>query len=158
VSPWKAAIAAALALLAAPAWAQSAPEPAGLEQRTFTLEKVCYRILLPKGAITMSRIDGFSALQSPRLMRRLHLAPARRIDGRSFAHVKRLRSSAVLRYKVDYNIGEGSFGTAAALEGVLEIGTRVVAVTCSDNDDLYTPRPDWCLAFLHHLEANQDAR
>lgn len=99
----------------------------------------------------MPRVDGFSVSLSQRLMRQLHLRPASRVSNERYVRVEKLSSGTVLRYNVDYDVGGGSGGTEAVLEGVLELGTRILAVTCLDQDELSTPRPEWCLDFLRHL-------
>lgn len=138
-------------LLADRAAAQGAADPPDLRRWDFTLDSVRYQMLLPQRATAMRRGNGFSVSLSQRLMRQLHLRPASRVSHGRYARVEKLSSGAVLRYNVDYDVGGGSGGTEAVLEGVLEIGTHVLAVTCLDQDELATPRPEWCLEFLRHL-------
>jgi hypothetical protein len=98
--------------------------------------------------------DRFSVSMSSRLTRQLHLRPAPRGSEGKYAHVEKLSNGAVLSYNIDRDVSgssAGSGGTEGQLEGVLRIGTRTLAVTCSDQDELFAPKPEWCLQFLREL-------
>jgi hypothetical protein len=128
------------------------PAHAGdLRHWDFTLDGVRYRMLLPERATLMSRSDGFSVSLSSRLMRQLHIRPAPRAGAARHAHAEKLSGGTVLRYNIDRDVGGGSGGTEGRLEGVLQIGTRTLAVTCHDQDEVSPPRPEWCLPFLRDL-------
>jgi hypothetical protein len=88
-------------------------------------------------------------------MRQLHLEPAPRSVGAAYARTERLSNGAVLRYNVDYDVGGGSGGTEGVIEGTLEIGTQVLAVTCHDQREISAPRPEWCLQYLRYLTLRQ---
>ena len=152
MSPMIAVIAVVLScLFAAPGEGQESAAPRDLRRWDFTLDGVRYRILLPQRATPMSRSDGFSVSLSQRLAHQLHLRPAPAGSNGSYARVEKLSGGAVLRYNIDRDVGAGSGGTEGRLEGVLQIGTRTLAVTCSDQDELFAPRPEWCLRFLREL-------
>lgn len=147
-----AVIAVALSfLVAARTGAQDSADPRDLRRWDFTLDGVHYRILLPQRATRMIGNDRFSVSLSARQMRQLHLQPAPRGSDGKYADVEKLSNGAVLRYNIDRDVGAGSGGTEGRLEGVLHIGTRTLAVTCSDQDELFAPRPEWCLRFLREL-------
>jgi hypothetical protein len=138
-------------LLAARAGGQNAADPPDLRRWEFALDGVRYRMLLPQRATRMIQSDGFSVSLSQRLAHQLHLRPAPAGSNGSYAHAEKLSGGAVLRYNIDRDVGSGSGGTEGRLEGVLRIGTRTLAVTCSDQDELFAPRPEWCLQFLREL-------
>jgi hypothetical protein len=138
-------------LLADRAGAQGLADPPDLRRWEFSLENTRYQIMLPGHATAMRRVDGFSVSLSQRLMRQLHIRPAPRGGDTTHAHTENLGDGAVLRYNIDRDVGAGSGGTEGRLDGVLQIGTRTLAVTCSDQDELSTPRPEWCLPFLREL-------
>jgi hypothetical protein len=140
-------------LVAAHGVAQTPADPRDLRRWDFTLDGVRYRIWLPQRATLMSGSDGFSVSLSQRLAHQLHLRPAPAGSNASYAHVEKLSGGAVLRYNIDRDVGGGSGGTEGRLEGVLRIGTRILAVTCSDQDELFAPRPEWCLQFLRELRS-----
>jgi formylglycine-generating enzyme required for sulfatase activity len=52
---------------------------------------------------------------------------------------------------VEDNTGGGTFGRISTLEGRVDIGTRAVSVSCSDQDK-QRPAPEWCIAYLHYLK------
>jgi hypothetical protein len=129
-------------LVAARLQAQDGADPRDLGRLDFTLEGVHYRILLPRRATRMVGSDRLSVSMSSRLMRQLHLRPARRGSDGKYAHVEKLSNGAVLSYNIDRDVSgssAGSGGTEGRLEGVLWIGTRTLAVTCSDQDELFAP-------------------
>jgi hypothetical protein len=152
------AVAAVVALscpIAARAHAQSAAHPPDLRRWDITLANVRYHILLPQHATVTTRADRFSASLSKRLVRQLHLTPAPRGVAAAYARAERLSNGAVLRYNVDYDVGGGSGGTEGLIEGALEIGTHVLAVTCHDQREISAPRPEWCLQYLRYLTLQQ---
>jgi hypothetical protein len=138
-------------LVAAHGVAQTPADPHDLRRWEFTLDGVRYRIWLPQRATQVSRSEGFGVSLSHRLNRQLHLRPAPPGGDRTYAHIEKLSDGAVLRYNVVRDVGGGSGGTEGLLEGVLRIGTRSLAVACSDQDELFAPRPEWCLQFLRQL-------
>lgn len=142
-------------LVAAHGVAQTPADPRDLRRWDFTLDGARYRILLPQRATLMSRSDGFSVSLSQRLAHQLHLRPAPAGSNGSYAHVEKLSNGAVLRYNIDRDVGAGSGGTEGRLEGVLQIGARTLAVTCSDQDELFAPKPEWCLQFLRELRIDR---
>jgi len=150
-----AAVVALSCLSAARVRAQSAAHPSELRRWDLTLENVRYHILLPQHATVAARADRFSASLSGRLMRQLHLGPAPRGVGAAYARTERLSNGAVLRYNVDHDVGGGSGGTEGVVEGRLEIGAQVLAVTCHDQREIPAPRPEWCLQYLRYLTLRQ---
>lgn len=147
-----------LGLAAGAAWAQGPPaaDPAGLQSAVFALEGVGYRILLPQraslvppsGQVKSATIR--DATKSQRLERLLILGGAR--DGAKSRPMRtvRLKGGGVLRYGIEDNVGGGSGGPIGELTGEIEIGSRTLAVTCTDQGEL-AREPDWCVAYLHHL-------
>jgi hypothetical protein len=151
MSPRSPAIATVLAVLVASrAGAQSAADPRDLRRWDFTLENVRYEILLPPHATVRSGANEFSAWLSSRLMRSLDLRPASRGSDRAYDHEERLGNGAVVKYSIERESG-GSGGPEALLQGVLRMGTHVLAVSCHDQIELATPSPEWCLRFLGYL-------
>ena len=81
--------------------------------------------------------------------RLLELAAAQSEIGVRCDRTLSLASGSVLRYSVTDNVGGGSGGPIAELSGRPEIGGRVLAVTCTDQDEL-SRMPDRCVPYLHH--------
>jgi hypothetical protein len=138
------------------AQAQKAADPAGLQRVDFTLADVRYQILVPQDAPVLMPSGQIRHIEIryPRLTRtvrlfRLSADLAERQE--TFAHASTLSNGAVLKYSIDRNIGGGSGGTEGELKGRLELGVRVLAVLCHDQDEWGYPRPEWCVPYLHHL-------
>ena len=151
---------AALLILAAnDCRAQGPPsaDPAGLQHSAFTLEGARYRILLPQRATVVppsgqvDRVTIRDASKSQRLERLVILGGPRRGAQASDTRMVKLASGGVLRYRMSDHVGGGSGGTIAELTGELQIGTRTLTVTCTDQGELFR-EPDWCVPYLHHLE------
>jgi hypothetical protein len=127
-----------------------------LRRWAFTLSGVRYHILLPRRATVTSDLDRFSASMSDRLVRQLHLRPAPSdLQGR-YGRLERLTNGAVVRYDIEHYGGGGSGGPEAALLGMVEIGTRRLAVACFDQNEIARPDPEGCLQFLRYLELGED--
>jgi hypothetical protein len=136
--------------------ARDAADPAGLQRVEFTLADVRYRILVPQGSPVTLPTDRFPSVEIryPRLVRTVRLFRLEAASGESqatLAHSMTLSSGAVLRYTIDRSLGGGSSGPEAELTGRLDLGARVVAVMCHDQDDGGRPNPEWCVPYLHHL-------
>ena len=132
-------------------------DPAGLQRAAFTLEGARYRILLPQRATVVppsgqvDRVTIRDASKSQRLERLLILGGPRSGAQSGDTRMVKLASGGVLRYRINDNVGGGSGGPIAELSGELQIGARTLAVTCTDQDELFR-EPDWCVPYLHHLE------
>jgi hypothetical protein len=86
-----------------------------------------------------------------RLERFLRLEMTNAVRSLSFDHVAQMHNGGRLSYSIDDDTGGGSGGPIAALTGRLEIGPLAIAITCTDQDELYR-HPDWCLPYLDRLE------
>jgi Tse3 toxin immunity protein Tsi3 len=150
------AVVALALLVVARATAQGVADPGGLRRWEFLLEGVRYHMLLPQRATATSDGDRFSVSMSERLVRQLHLRPAPGGRGQEYARVEKLSNGAILRYSIERHAGGGSGGPEAELQGILEVGTRLLAVSCLDQDEFTTPRPEWCLQFLGYLRTDRD--
>jgi hypothetical protein len=126
-----------------------------LSPKTFTLGDTAFVIMLPETAIVRespgSQQVGIDLAKGQRLERFLRLEMTDAVRSSSFDHVAQLHNGGRLSYSIDDHSGEGSGGPIAALTGRLEIGPLVIAITCTDQDELFR-RPDWCLPYLDRLE------
>jgi hypothetical protein len=127
------------------------------EPLPIVLAGVRYELLIPKGA-NVRLPDGktdFVEVWHPNTTRRIRmfrLGPSAVGSEETYARSETLMNGAVLRYNIDDNIGGGSSGTEGELKGRLEIGTKVLAVTCHDQDEFRAPNPyRICVPYLHHL-------
>jgi hypothetical protein len=62
-----------------------------------------------------------------------------------------LASGGRFSYRLEDDTGGGSDGPIAELNGVLEIGSAELAVTCTDQSE-WSRDPEWCLPVLNRLQ------
>ena len=136
--------------------AQGAADPARLKPFDFMLGDVAYRILLPRHATLMGRAgsDRFHVSLSTRMMRQLRVSLALGEQAKTYPDMRTLPNGAVLRYEIippSEGI-TGSGGPESALQGWLQIGEHMLAITCLDQASWPgAPSPGWCIDYLHHL-------
>jgi Type six secretion immunity 3 domain len=160
---WRSRAPIAMAFVLAAAWssgagqAQSRPE-AQLERFQFALGSVRYQILLPKRSRLERRNEpGCIKLWHPRSQRTmtfLQLCAAPGTDARAYTRQTTLPNGARVRYSIDHDIGGGSGGTEGELKGQLDLGGKVIALTCRDQGE-WGNDPGWCLQYLRYLEVKQ---
>jgi hypothetical protein len=137
-----------------------APNSPALQPLFFELAGVRYEIRIPQGGRFRTRPDDSDQIDSievwhpytSRLIRMFRLEPAKAENDKTFGRTETLMNGAILQYDIDQPEGGGSGGPEAKLSGRLEIGSKVLEVTCIDQDEMRTLRPDLiCLPYLHHL-------
>jgi hypothetical protein len=136
--------------------AQNPSDATGLQRVHFMLAGLRYQILVPEGArvVPPNEQIQFIEIRGPgvtRNVRHFRIGPQAESREKYASHM-RLLNGAVLEYTIDPNIGGGSGGPEAQLQGQLHIGTRVLSVTCHDQrEGVGSPDPEWCVPYLHHL-------
>ena len=133
------------------ATAQQRPSESSVVPIAFKLDREYFVILLP-ATTTMSNLVGqvaFDLTKGRRLQRSLHFATAVGNDT-GYSHQLQMASDSVLQFQIKDNTGGGSGGPIAELTGIMQIGTRRLAVTCTDQDE-WSREPDWCLPYLNFL-------
>ena len=104
----------------------------------------------------MTTPGGQVQIRYPRLTRTIRLfrlAPASGESYDKYAQSVELKNGGVLRYNVEPDIGGGSGGVEGQLKGRLELSGHALVVMCHDQaSEGSTPKPEWCVPYLHHLQ------
>ena len=153
---WIGRTAVAIGALTTEVRAQEPIDPIGLQRTDFTVAGASYQIVLPQGATLRSRNGPIDSVEiwdqhTTRRIRMFRMSPATDEADEKYDLILKLRSGGTLRYNLDRDIGGGMGGTEGELKGRLEIGTRVIAVACHDQSKGFV-QPEWCVAYLHHLQ------
>ena len=136
--------------------ATPAPSAPTLARMTFILGGKSFAIFLPEASV----VDDSSSpgkvyidpRKSTRLERVLILAIAPPGPGASYDQKFKLTKGGNLKYRTVDNTGGGSGGPIAQLTGQMEIGLLVLSVECTDQNELLSREPNWCLPYLDRLE------
>lgn len=147
----------AVGALTTGARAQEPNDPIGLQQTDVTVAGAPFQIVLPQGATLGPRNGPVGSVEiwdqhTTRRIRMFRLSSVTNEADEKYDVMLKLRSGGTLRYNLNRDIGGGMGGTEGELKGRLEIGTRVISVTCRDQSKGYV-QPEWCVAYLHHLQA-----
>ena len=154
----------ALSVVAASIWLHTAyaqrPEATArptttLARMTFTLGGASLAIFLPEAAV-VHNLTGRDKIyidltKGKRLERWLILQTAPHGPGANYDKTMILTNGGHLEYRTEDNTGGGSGGPVAELRGRMEVGSLILAVTCTDQDE-GSREPDWCLPYLSGLE------
>jgi hypothetical protein len=129
---------------------------AKLARMTFALGETTFAILLPevdeiKPAAGVLAVTIYDFTRGKRLQRQIRIGTGPRDPGASHDRMMALGGGR-LDYQVTDFIGGGSAGPIGELTGRLEIGSLVLFIECTDQDDLGYTHPDWCLPYLNRLE------
>lgn len=75
-----------------------------------------------------------------------------------YENVLKLKSGHTLRYSISGLAEGGSGGQESQLTGLINFDDNSsLAVQCSDQSELSSPEPQWCIEYLHHLKKRANA-
>lgn len=136
------------------AQAQRASDPP-LVRKEVVLDGMTLALSLPEANAARISVRGdrmtIDFARNMRLQRLLILRRGPPPSGGPLGPKQDLPSGGRLSYRLDDDAGGGSGGPIAELNGILEIGTVELAVTCTDQSE-WGGDPEWCLSYLGQIE------
>ncbi len=136
------------------AQAQRATDPP-LVRKEIVLDGMTLALSLPEANAGRTSVRGdritIDFARNMRLQRLLILRRGAPPSGGPLGPKQDLPSGGRLSYRLEDETGGGSGGPIAELNGILQIGTVELAVTCTDQSE-WGGDPEWCLPYVGHIE------
>lgn len=126
-----------------------------LVRKEVVLDGVTLALLLPEANAARVSVHGGRIIvdfaKNMRLQRLLILKRGSPPAGGPLGPKRDLVSGGRFSYRLEDDTGGGSGGPIAELNGILEIGSVELAVTCTDQSE-WSRDPEWCLPVLNRLQ------